>query len=121
MFGNTVTYTAKTTIKETLLDLQERQLGFVPIENSTHGSVIETYDALRQPRMGSTGFVRAEHILAIKHCLVGAKGATLSGIKSISSHEQVRKILGIDSHSSLTHDLSTNPFHPGAWAVQRMD
>jgi prephenate dehydratase len=61
-------------------------LGVVPQENSTFGSVIETYDTLRRP---DTRFVRGEIILQVQHCLLVRQGVKLDDIKKIMSHEQV--------------------------------
>jgi len=60
-------------------------LGVVPQENSTFGSVIETYDNLRKP---DARFVRGEMTLQVQHCLVVRQGVRLDDVKKILSHEQ---------------------------------
>ena len=65
-------------------------LGVVPQENSTFGSVIETYDNLRRP---DTKFVRGEITLQVQHCLLVRHGVKRDNIKKIMSHEQVSNIL----------------------------
>lgn len=59
----------------------------VPRENSTFGSVTETFDGLRSL---TEGFIQGEVVLRIQHCLVVKKGAKLSDIDCILSHEQAR-------------------------------
>src|SRR5258708_442273 len=53
-----------------------------PVENSLAGSVVRVYDLLLE----STLVIAAETILPIEHHLIGCPGATLSGLKSVSSH-----------------------------------
>jgi prephenate dehydratase len=53
-----------------------------PVENSLAGSVVRVYDLLLESNLG----IVAETILAIEHHLIGCPGATLSGLKSVSSH-----------------------------------
>ena len=53
-----------------------------PVENSLAGSVVRVYDLLLESSLG----IVAETILPIEHHLIGCPGATLSGLKSVSSH-----------------------------------
>ncbi len=60
-------------------------LGMVPIENSTTGSVIQSYDLLLEhPNLTIIG----EHTLPIHHHLLANKGVSLSDIKRVWSHPQ---------------------------------
>lgn len=61
----------------------------VPQQNSTFGSVIETYDNLRRLAVGSTVFIRGETTMYIQHCLVVRPGVKQEEITRIVSHEQV--------------------------------
>ncbi len=60
------------------------QFGILPIENSSNGSVRATYDLLLNKNVK---VVRSER-LCIRHELLVKKGAKLSDIKIIYSHEQ---------------------------------
>src|SRR5712664_3894482 len=53
-----------------------------PVENSLAGSVVRVYDLLLESDLG----IVAETILPIEHHLIGCPGATLAGLKSVSSH-----------------------------------
>jgi prephenate dehydratase len=53
-----------------------------PVENSLAGSVVRVYDLLLESNLG----IVAETILPIEHHLIGCPGATLNGLKSVSSH-----------------------------------
>lgn len=57
---------------------------FLPIENTTAGSINETYDLLRHTELRIVG----EEILEVRHCLLGLPGASLLGITRVVSHPQ---------------------------------
>lgn len=59
-------------------------LALLPIENSTAGSINETYDLLAEGHLVITG----EVISAIEHCLLGLPGATVDGLRTVGSHPQ---------------------------------
>ncbi|MDA8018753.1 MAG: chorismate mutase [Thermoanaerobaculia bacterium] len=56
----------------------------LPIENSTAGSINETYDELAEGGL----CINAEEFSWVEHCLVGLPGATLEGLRLILSHPQ---------------------------------
>lgn len=58
--------------------------GVVPVENSITGSVLQNYDLLDSCSCHITG----EYILSVNHVLLGIKGAALSDIRQVYSHEQ---------------------------------
>ncbi len=58
--------------------------GVVPVENSLAGSICETYDLLLAHRLVVTGETKIE----VEHCLLGAPGAVLSGVREVLSHPQ---------------------------------
>ncbi len=60
------------------------QYGVLPIENSSHGSVNEVYDLMRNSNFHIAHSIK----LHISHCLLGKKGVKLEDVKEIVSHEQ---------------------------------
>lgn len=62
----------------------EADLALLPIENTTAGSINETYDLLAEGRLIITG----EVVTAIEHCLLGLAGATLADLRTALSHPQ---------------------------------
>ena len=60
------------------------KFGILPIQNSTAGSVFQTYELLRKYDL----FISAEASVRVSHCLCAKKGTKLADIKSVYSHEQ---------------------------------
>ena len=58
--------------------------GVIPLENSTAGSVNAVYDLMQQHQFHIVRSVR----LKIDHCLLANRGAKLSDIREIRTHEQ---------------------------------
>ncbi|MDE0643688.1 MAG: hypothetical protein OXH95_06070 [bacterium] len=56
----------------------------VPIENSTIGSVLPVLDRLARFPVSITG----EHLVQVRHALVGLAEATIEGIRKVRSHPQ---------------------------------
>ncbi len=56
----------------------------LPIENSTTGSVLPVLDRLTH----SPARIVGEHLLEVRHALIGIPGATLDEIESVRSHPQ---------------------------------
>lgn len=56
----------------------------LPIENSTAGSINETYDELAEGGL----CINAEEFSRVEHCLIGLPGATLEGLRLVLSHPQ---------------------------------
>jgi prephenate dehydratase len=59
-------------------------LGMIPVENSIAGRVADIHHLLPKSRLNIIG----EYFLPIRHQLMGLKGATLAGLKSVQSHPQ---------------------------------
>jgi len=62
----------------------EADVALLPIENSTAGSINETYDLLAEG--GAT--IIGEVVSAIEHCLVGFAGTHLEDLRLVISHPQ---------------------------------
>jgi chorismate mutase/prephenate dehydratase len=60
----------------------EARFGVLPIENTTAGSINETYDLLAATALSITG----EAIAAIDHCLAGPQEVPLAAIRKVYSH-----------------------------------
>jgi chorismate mutase/prephenate dehydratase len=59
-------------------------LALLPIENTTAGSINETYDLLAAGGLVITG----EVVAAIEHCLLGLPGAAVADLRAVLSHPQ---------------------------------
>ncbi|MBD3162831.1 MAG: chorismate mutase, partial [Candidatus Eisenbacteria bacterium] len=62
----------------------ETDYGLLPIENTTAGSINETYEILSEGRLKIVG----EAISQVVHCLLGLPGATCESRRTILSHPQ---------------------------------
>ena len=56
----------------------------LPIENTTAGSVYESYDLLLRLNLSIVG----EEIVDVRHCLLGVEGGTVEGLQRVHSHPQ---------------------------------
>ncbi len=72
--------------EDALVEVEEDRADFcvLPIENSTAGSVVDTYDILMRHGLTIVG----EYFLPIRHSLLGVPGAKLSEIRTVTSHIQ---------------------------------
>ncbi|KAF8339072.1 Prephenate dehydratase-domain-containing protein [Cantharellus anzutake] len=90
--GDSVRYEPRSSIRDLGVSITDpnrtARFAFIPLENSTFGSVVETYDILRHPALGKTAFIRGEQILSVRHCLIALPGTKIEDITSVSSHEQ---------------------------------
>ncbi len=79
-------YTAYTTFAEAAKAVEDGQADYamLPVENSFAGAVLPTYSILEKLPLHIVG----ERMKAVRHHLLGVPGATLEGIRHISSHPQ---------------------------------
>jgi len=70
-----------------LVESGEVTYGFIPVENTIAGTVVENYDLL----FANDIFVIAEAYLPIRHTLLAKKGARLENIKEALSHPHALK------------------------------
>lgn len=62
----------------------DARLAMIPIENSLAGRVADIHHLMPESGLHIVG----EHFQRVNHCLLGLKGATLAGLKTVSSHVQ---------------------------------
>ena len=81
-----VLLTGHETFREAVAALQEgaADLALLPIENSTAGSINDTYDLLAEGGITIT----AEVVSAVEHCLLGLPGARVEDLRQVLSHPQ---------------------------------
>lgn len=65
----------------------EADYAFLPIENTTSGSINEVYDALLKSNLSIVG----EEILKVNHCLLANAETSLKNIKKIFTHYQAAR------------------------------
>lgn len=86
-FGKNITTTQNVEEFEDVfqsLNNKEADYGILPIENSQTGSIAEVYDLFRKYR----AFIVGEVSIPATQNLLGVKGAKLSDIKTVYSHQQ---------------------------------
>ncbi len=62
----------------------ETDVALLPIENSTAGSINETYDELAKGKLT----INAEVIFQVEHCLIGLPGTKPEDLRTVISHPQ---------------------------------
>jgi chorismate mutase/prephenate dehydratase len=92
----------------------ETDYGLLPIENTTAGSINETYDLLADGGVKIVG----EALCEVVHCLLGVAGAKLESIRTILSHPQA--ISQCRSFLSRLPDAKAVPDYDTAGAAQRV-
>ena len=82
----TMEFVGRRSFAEALAMAESGDVGyaFLPIENTTAGSINQTYDLLRQTDLRIVG----EEILHVRHCLLGLEGADPAGLRRVLSHPQ---------------------------------
>ena len=81
-----IAFKAYTTFKEMLEGVIEghAERAMLPIENTTAGSVYESYDLLLRFNLAFVG----EEIVDVRHCLLGVANVPLESLRRIHSHPQ---------------------------------
>lgn len=69
-----------------LAEAESGEAGYalLPIENTTAGSINETYDLLRHTALSIVG----EEVLPVRHCLLAPEGAEVASLARVLSHPQ---------------------------------
>jgi chorismate mutase/prephenate dehydratase len=85
-FGKTFSGKSYKTFDEVISSLSsgEIDIGVLPIENSSTGTITEVIDLIRD----NSVYIIGEHITAIRHNLLALPGTKLSDIKTVYSHIQ---------------------------------
>lgn len=85
----------------------------LPIENSTTGSVLPVLDRLVPGKV----HIVAEHLVEVRHCLLGVPGATLEQVRSVRSHPEALS----QAEAIITHrGWEAVPTHDTAGAVRQV-
>ena len=79
------------------VELGHADLGFLPIENTSSGSINEVYDVLQHTSLSIVG----ETTIEVGHCLLTKNGANLDKVKTVFAHPQ--------PISQCSHWLSQHP------------
>ena len=84
LLGEGITTVPRATFESAFRAISENAADalLAPVENSLAGSVVRVYDLLLESNL----VIVAETILPIEHHLIGCPGATISNLKSVSSH-----------------------------------
>jgi chorismate mutase/prephenate dehydratase len=79
-------FVGRSSFQEALQMAESGEVGyaFLPIENTTAGSINQTYDLLRGTNLRIVG----EEILHVRHCLLGILGARVEELHRVLSHPQ---------------------------------
>lgn len=85
----------------------------LPIENSTTGSVLPVLDRLVE----SPASIIAEHVVEVRHALLGVAGSDLASIKTVRSHPEA---LGQAEELLLENAWEAVPTHDTAGAVREV-
>ncbi|NND01527.1 MAG: prephenate dehydratase [Acidimicrobiia bacterium] len=83
----------------------------LPVENSTTGSVLPVLDRLPGNVDHGPISITGEHLVEVRHALMGVPGATIDGLKSVMSHPQAlsqveEHLLDLGLHEVPTHDTA---------------
>jgi prephenate dehydratase len=84
LLGESITTVPRSTFDSAFAAISEGAADalLAPVENTLAGSVVRVYDLLLESNLSMV----AETILQIEHQLIGIPGASLAGLRSVSSH-----------------------------------
>ncbi|MGI2067197.1 chorismate mutase [Shewanella sp. MF08487] len=89
--------------------------GFLPIENTSSGSINEVYDVLQHTSLSIVG----ETTIEVSHCLLGKPGSKLADIKIVYAHPQ--PISQCSRYLSQHKDLKLEYCSSSAEAMERVN
>ncbi len=85
-FGESISCYHATTFKEVMEKVHSGSMDFgvLPIENSSTGGILDTYDLL----LSYDNYIIGEHVLKIDQALIGLNGACIEDLRTVYSHPQ---------------------------------
>ncbi len=89
----------------------------LPVENSTTGSVLAVLDRLRHREGRQPIAIVAEHLVEVRHSLLGLPGATVAELKQVRSHPEA---LAQAERALLDLGVEAVPRHDTAGAVREV-
>ena len=102
------------TFEDAIAAVRERtaDLCIIPVENSLHGRIADIHHLLPQASL----YIVGEHFHRVRHQLLGVKGATLAGLKTVFSQGpalgQCRKVIReMNLHPQVWHDTAGSARH----------
>jgi prephenate dehydratase len=102
------------TFEDAIVAVRERtsDLCIIPVENSLHGRIADIHHLL--PEAGL--YIVGEHFHRVRHQLLGIKGATLAGLRTVFSQGpalgQCRRIIrDMSLHAQVWHDTAGSARH----------
>ena len=99
------------------LEHEEVERLVLPVENSTTGSVLPVLDRLPR-REGRPAFsIIREHLVEVRHALLGVPGATIEGLRAVKSHPEA---LAQAEERLLAYGVAEMPRHDTAGAVREV-
>lgn len=113
-FGGTVDVLGVETFDEVFAAVTSGRVagGFIPIENTTAGTVVENYDLL----LSSDVMITGEACMKIRHCLLGLPGTCLADIREACSHPHALKQCRVFLS---THDIRPVPVYDTAGGARQ--
>ncbi|MCH8566934.1 MAG: prephenate dehydratase [Balneolales bacterium] len=96
------------------VDSGELDYGMLPIENTTAGSINDTYDLLHKHSV----FIVGEEVVRVNHCLVAMRDVPLGNIKRVFSHPQA--IAQCSEYLSRLHHTKVETFLDTAMAAKKV-
>ena len=92
----------------------EVDYGMMPIENTTAGSINDTYDLLYRSNLSIIG----EEVVSVQHCLVGLGDVPITNIRRIMSHPQA--IAQCSEYLARLHDCKVESYLDTAMAARKV-
>jgi len=119
MFKNSKKYSVKT-FDDVFLEINigNADIGIVPLENTTAGTINEVYDLLIKHNL----YINYSYIIKVDHCLAGIKGASIESIKEVHSHTQaISQSQEFLKENGITGKESSNTAVAARYIAEQMD